>query len=1432
MLLAPPLIIKRVGAVVTPTRNCQAPPPCARSGRAMRRLRSAAETPYAWLWDDKTLADATLLLHVAGKPAGAASPAALRVHRAVLAAHSERFRTIVLGWADGSSQRAADFQPSTAVAHYKKTGSLPAGLTAHHLAQVCEEANARGKLQCAEACNQAMRALALKEAVKSQPVLIWLEDTFDSLEMCDAARLVVRCMYEGKPAEEVKDPLTLARMCCVAKRWASSSIATSCLQRLIDLPPLQLPAEQLVLVLQTLPGDGVMQSEHYGWQEHVRSLLVSQYGDVHAVITSAQLRTTFQQLPFAAVQQWAGSDELTVDSENSVVELISLWMAGPRGRACSLGEMHRLSCLVRVQHLSLAYALSRLPALDWFEIPGAFSATVAQAAYCGFGMTGVADTIEAPPAWSAAPRKPLDPAELLRRTTIRWGVPRQQLVDLLASEDLTAKVCSEPVYSAGAGWRVCVDLQESGVDVQKRSPWWRYRVREHAPGMDEPGLSLSCCGQLVTYAECDGYSLGAPLQYNTAINYAIMKGRDMPSRGDWTFAWVEDERGHSSVDEAIKTAAEDGHMRKAKRCCSWKQVLGLSRCCHAEPTSHGVSSRNNHSGSDTTLPLANLGAIMAQDRAVEPVGLAAASAPLLWQKSQDCCWASLGFATWDDPYGLTLLVSPGIRAAWDTPPLTLASQPLRQREAVLLSVLLHGTLFGLMSGGCFLLLGWLCWRAYGQAFLDQAFLHHLSRQDHRHNFSIYFYDIYLSYAAHPPPSPGTCSEPWGSSQQPGPPEDPAALPPDSPLAALPPDLAAQLPPSLQWVVALAMLLLSPRLLAFLPQVLALAVLSWRLHEELPLAWLAQTLAFVALNKVCTAQYFVWWLSLVPLVLQHMAWPPPRGLLLAAGAWAAAQLHWLAWAYQLEFQGQTVYLMVWAAGLVFLAANVLVLVQLLRHTQPKMSFLRCSLQADYCSLVRLQTCEYFRARLLRWNGSASQTGADFQPTSAVAQFAETGSLPLGLIVSQLAQVCKEAKVQKAPHCVQACGQAFAKLALGELGSPQPPLLCIEETFASKDKCDAARLVVRCMYEGELAEEVKDPLTLARVCRVAERWAFLPLSSSCLQRLVDLPPSQLPAEQLYQVLRTLRDSCAMLPEHQPWQDRVHSLAGELNALPLLLHLYGDVHAVITSTKLRTTFQQLPFAAVQQWAGSDALTVDSENSVVELISLWMAGPIGKKCSWGETEQLSCLVRVQHLSPAYAQGRLPTLDWFDIPEVLTAVVVQAAICKCMSGVMTWDEAPDAWSAAPRKKLKQAELKRRTTIRWDVPRQQLVDLLASKDLTAKVCSEPVYSAGAGWRVYLNLNKGTQDEAGFNLGCWGQLVTYAECSGRALGAKLPHGTPIKFVITKGDTLDTAWTTNWVQDGMGYDSVLGAHVNTAADLEPFLDKGSLPITGAFLIMHRP
>ncbi|KAL6761448.1 hypothetical protein V8C86DRAFT_3131566 [Haematococcus lacustris] len=484
-------------------------------------------------------------------------------------------------------------------------------------------------------------------------------------------------------------------------------------------------------------------------------------------------------------------------------------------------------------------------------------------------------------------------------------------------------------------------------------------------------------------------------------------------------------------------------------------------------------------------------------------------------------------------------------------------------------------------------------------------------------------------------------------------------------------------------------------------------------------------------------------------------------------------------------------------------------------------------------------EYFRSRLLRWPASGSQSTSEFQPSIAVAQFNETGSLPPGLNASQLAQMCKEAQAQEKQDCVAACMQAIVDLALEKPCDLKPPLPCLEEVLDSQAECEAARLVVRCMYEGDVADEAKDPETLAMVCRVAERWACSSLTSKCLLKLADLPSSQLPAEQLVLVLQTLPDSCALLLEHAKWLERVHTLAASLatglSTLPLLLHLYGDVHAVITSTQLRDYVRQLPFAAVQLWAGSDELTVDSENSVVELLSLWMAGPRGQACTVEQQQQLSCLVRVQHLSPSFAQGWLPGLRWFNVPGAPTAGVALAATCGFgLDGVLPI--APPVWSAPPRKELCHDELLRRTTIRWDVPRQQLVDLLASKDATTRVYSEPVYSAGTGWRVFIMLNPGEQGndgQPGFTLGCYGELVPYAQCNDHALGAESPLGNIIDFGIVHGGALTAfAGRKQYVYKGCGYASLLGRSLHTAADLEPFLVNGCLQITAAFQVAHRP
>lgn len=63
------------------------------------------------------------------------------------------------------------------------------------------------------------------------------------------------------------------------------------------------------------------------------------------------------------------------------------------------------------------------------------------------------------------------------------------------------------------------------------------------------------------------------------------------------------------------------------------------------------------------------------------------------------------------------------------------------------------------------------------------------------------------------------------------------------------------------------------------------------------------------------------------ILQNWCVFLQRRLLMPAAAWLAAAAHWLGWAYALEFRGAPVHLGVWAAGLLFLAANVALLCQL-------------------------------------------------------------------------------------------------------------------------------------------------------------------------------------------------------------------------------------------------------------------------------------------------------------------------------------------------------------------------------------------------------------------------------------------------------------------------------------------------------------------------
>lgn len=116
--------------------------------------------------------------------------------------------------------------------------------------------------------------------------------------------------------------------------------------------------------------------------------------------------------------------------------------------------------------------------------------------------------------------------------------------------------------------------------------------------------------------------------------------------------------------------------------------------------------------------------------------------------------------------------------------------------------------------------------------------YHFARTDHRHNFSPYFYLLYLQ-------------------------------------------------PEHKTVVGLC---------ALLPQLILLVVFTIRFHEDITFCVTAITVVFVVFNKVCTVQYFVWYFCLLPFVLPSSSMPARTGAWLFL-AWGGGQACWLGCAYR-------------------------------------------------------------------------------------------------------------------------------------------------------------------------------------------------------------------------------------------------------------------------------------------------------------------------------------------------------------------------------------------------------------------------------------------------------------------------------------------------------------------------------------------------------
>jgi hypothetical protein len=80
--------------------------------------------------------------------------------------------------------------------------------------------------------------------------------------------------------------------------------------------------------------------------------MAQHFNDVHAMLTDGALLKKFLQLHFPLVSAWASSDDLVVDSENSVAVALTVWSKGRQGKESSHDQLEQLPGLLRVKHLS------------------------------------------------------------------------------------------------------------------------------------------------------------------------------------------------------------------------------------------------------------------------------------------------------------------------------------------------------------------------------------------------------------------------------------------------------------------------------------------------------------------------------------------------------------------------------------------------------------------------------------------------------------------------------------------------------------------------------------------------------------------------------------------------------------------------------------------------------------------------------------------------------------------------------------------------------------------------------------------------------------------------------------------------------------------------------------------------------------------------
>ncbi|ETO12968.1 hypothetical protein RFI_24404 [Reticulomyxa filosa] len=204
-------------------------------------------------------------------------------------------------------------------------------------------------------------------------------------------------------------------------------------------------------------------------------------------------------------------------------------------------------------------------------------------------------------------------------------------------------------------------------------------------------------------------------------------------------------------------------------------------------------------------------------------------------------------------------------------------------------------------------------------YLEEAWLYHLTRVDTQHNYSIYFYLLRMNSLS-ASANANSCyvwNVPW--------------------LVFFQQCVAF-------WLSRFA----------FVPQFAIILAISFRYYSSLHLVIFLTTFAFVTYNKVlqfncvCTAQYFNWYIAILPLILPFTCtekidwtkifsqfcsdWKLRRwliGFFVCIIMWFSCNGHWLFWAYRYEILKKHDELVnVWFASIAFFIVNNILMLGLL------------------------------------------------------------------------------------------------------------------------------------------------------------------------------------------------------------------------------------------------------------------------------------------------------------------------------------------------------------------------------------------------------------------------------------------------------------------------------------------------------------------------